>query len=79
MVAPVSSPPTAPPATWTVACCNCRRVRVAPGNWQPAPAGSRRADSHGICPSCLAALYPEYAEHALAACGEPAPAVGAGR
>ncbi len=71
MVVPPSTTPPAHRVGWTVSCCNCHRVRVAPGLWRDAPVGPVHSNSHGICPRCLKVLYPEYADQALAAGREP--------
>lgn len=42
-------------------CCNCDRIRIRSGEWSDhhsLVAGERR--THGICPECFVALYPEY-------------------
>ena len=55
-------------------CANCKRVRAtdadpdAAASWQPIErylaAKTRTEFSHGICPSCMAELYPDHAaEH----------------
>jgi PAS domain S-box-containing protein len=45
-------------------CANCKRIRDTLGAWQPIEkyVGERTEAifSHGICPECLAKLYPEY-------------------
>ena len=51
-------------------CANCKRVRTmgsdpdAAESWQPIEAyiasKTRTEFSHGICPSCMTALYPEH-------------------
>lgn len=47
-------------------CSNCKKVQVGADAWQQIEAYVRdHSDvefSHGICPSCARALYPEYAE-----------------
>lgn len=47
-------------------CASCKKVRDDQGRWQPVELYVRersRADfSHGVCPDCERALYPEYAE-----------------
>jgi hypothetical protein len=52
--------PATRPASWVVTCCVCRRVRVAAEVWadDPPPAGA--TVSHGFCPPCLLAQYPEF-------------------
>jgi hypothetical protein len=52
-------PPAARAAGWVVACCVCRRVRVAADVWADAPPAAGTAVSHGFCPPCLRAQYPE--------------------
>ncbi len=47
-------------------CANCKRVRDDEGYWQQVEAyvaeHSEATFTHGICPECLATLYPQYAE-----------------
>ena len=49
-----------PPAGWVVACCVCRRVRVAAEVWADDPPPVGATVSHGFCPPCLRARYPEF-------------------
>jgi hypothetical protein len=56
----VGTTPTSPKLICV--CCNCDRVRSRYGVWyedHTPLAGERR--THGICPDCFVALYPEYA------------------
>ena len=45
-------------------CSNCKKVQVGADAWQQVEAYVRDHShvefSHGICPSCARALYPEY-------------------
>jgi len=44
-------------------CCNCKRIRDSQGSWQPIERflirHTEHEFSHGICPECRDALYPE--------------------
>jgi hypothetical protein len=42
-------------------CCNCKRVRIAPGEWREHTPHPGEQLTHGICPTCLFELYPEIA------------------
>jgi len=48
-------------------CSNCRKIRDDKGAWSPMEVyfheRSRTDFSHGICPECLAKLYPEVARN----------------
>ncbi|MBL0312288.1 MAG: transporter substrate-binding domain-containing protein [Holophagaceae bacterium] len=54
-------------------CANCKKIRDSHGTWQPLEgyisAKSEATFSHGICPQCSQALYPEY--HAEESEGHP--------
>ena len=45
-------------------CANCKSIRDAQGTWHPVEhylVGHSEADfTHGICPTCMKRLYPEY-------------------
>ena len=47
-------------------CANCKRIRDDQGYWRSVEAYVREHSeaefTHGLCPDCLAKLYPEYAE-----------------
>jgi hypothetical protein len=66
---PITRPGMSLPGTATtvtlVICSHCRRERPDPGDWGPAAGGPRGPgvfETHGLCPPCLALLYPELAE-----------------
>ncbi|QEN05201.1 PAS domain S-box protein [Thiospirochaeta perfilievii] len=52
-------------------CSNCSRVKAENDRWVPVSdiiiSKLEGAGSHGICPSCIQKLYPEYAEKVLEA------------
>jgi hypothetical protein len=52
-----------------VLCSCCRQAKVEDGRWAPVSADLLgligQEVSHGLCPSCLRALYPEWAERVL--------------
>jgi hypothetical protein len=45
----------------TVVCCNCQKVRNDYGNWVRVNTNHLNPEhvSHGICPKCMAEIYPE--------------------
>jgi hypothetical protein len=54
-------------------CAACKKIRDDQGYWEQIEVYIRQHSeaqfSHGICPSCIRKMYPEYAEAVLA--GEP--------
>jgi len=42
-------------------CCNCKRERDAFDEWHDHTPQPGERLTHGICPTCLRALYPEIA------------------
>ena len=49
-------------------CAHCHRVRDAEGRWLAARSDAERTAayvSHGICPDCLKALFPDDEERAV--------------
>lgn len=46
----------------TCVCCNCSRERVAVGVWQDRTPMAGERLTHGICPLCIHALYPDIAQ-----------------
>lgn len=47
-------------------CANCKQIRDTEGHWHPVEAYVRERShaefSHSICPTCMTALYPEFAD-----------------
>jgi hypothetical protein len=54
-----SSPLPAPWGPTALVCCYCRRLRDAAHRWTRARPPDGHRPSHGICPSGLAAHFPE--------------------
>jgi hypothetical protein len=50
-------------------CCHCHRVKSRAGGWDDHPLPDAARVSHGICPDCIAAYYPEYAPAVLGEIG----------
>jgi len=54
-------------------CSSCKKIRDDAGYWRQVEIfigeHSDAQFTHGICPECMAKLYPEYAEHASAQAG----------
>lgn len=42
-------------------CCHCRRARTAADEWREHHPVTGERLTHGICPECVAELYPEIA------------------
>lgn len=42
-------------------CCNCKRERTGPDEWQEHIPQVGERVTHGICPACLYELYPDVA------------------
>lgn len=55
-----TAPPTETPIA--VTCCYCRKVRRRDGSWTRPPALPCGPVSHGLCPDCLRALHPGFAD-----------------
>lgn len=45
----------------TCVCCNCRRARAGADEWLDHTPRPGEPLTHGICPVCLYALYPDIA------------------
>ncbi len=61
MVAPFLRDVTPESSDLVCVCCNCRRERTAAEEWRDhTPVAGERL-THGICPACLYALYPDLA------------------
>jgi hypothetical protein len=63
---PLDAPPLGHPSTssnFVCVCCNCDRVRLRTGVWVEdyTPVNGERR-THGLCPQCFTALYPEFAD-----------------
>jgi hypothetical protein len=58
-------------------CSNCRKIRDEKGSWSPMEVyfheRARTDFSHGICPDCLANLYPEVAQKRASDASGPQP------
>ena len=59
-------------------CASCKNIRRDEGSWQQIEAylseHSELEFTHGICPTCLEKLYPEFAAHQRAQTSPPRPA-----
>lgn len=61
MVAPFIRKDTTKPSEMTCLCCSCQRERTAADEWREHKPIAGQRITHGICPACLYALYPDIA------------------
>ena len=61
MVAPFLRDEVPESRALTCVCCSCHREQITPEDWREHTPHADERLTHGICPACLYALYPDIA------------------